>query len=227
MIKPLLGYALSMLTLVAAAAHGGQSTSPTQEGALDATINEFANASDLKNDPEAQKTINLMCGKGVKPPPGFVGSLQWYRKAADLGSAQAQFYLGGMYETGRRVLRDYKRAAQWYHQAAMQGHVMAQVTLGYMYETGRGVAPDYQRAITWYRKAADQGSAMAQYNIGTLYENGEGVVRDEVMAAQWYRKAAAQGYALAVNKLAEIEGVEGVPASNADDVTSESTKIRD
>ena len=41
-----------------------QSTSPTQNDGLEATINEFANADGL-NDPEAQLTINLMCGKGV------------------------------------------------------------------------------------------------------------------------------------------------------------------
>jgi len=203
---------LSALALLGAAAHAAQTAGPVQNDSVDATINELVYSAD-PNEPEAQLTITLMCGKDVKTQPGFVGSLQWYRKAADLGSAQAQYYLGGMYETGRRVLRDYKRAAQWYRQAAVQGHVKAQVTLGYMYESGRGVRQDYGKAISWYRKAADQGFAMAQFNIGTLYENGQGVAKDEGVATQWYSKAAAQGYALAVAKLAEM-GDGTAPAVN-------------
>jgi len=202
-------FALALLSTVAQAV---QTASPTQNDNVDATINELVYSAD-PNEPEAQLTITLMCGKDVKTQPGFVGSLQWYRKAADLGSAQAQYYLGGMYETGRRVLRDYKRAAQWYRQAAVQGHVKAQVTLGYLYESGRGVRQDYGKAISWYRKAADQGFAMAQFNIGTLYENGHGVAKDESVATQWYSKAAAQGYAQAVAKLAKM-GSDTAPAVN-------------
>ena len=99
---------LSVLVLVTSAAQADQSTSPTQNGLFDSTIDEFTKAADL-SDPETQLTIRLMCGKGVNPPPGYIGSLQWYRKAADQGSAQAQYYLGGMYETGRRVLRKCSR----------------------------------------------------------------------------------------------------------------------
>lgn len=195
-------FVLPALIALSAVAQAGQLLAPAQGGDYAATVNELNGAADPA-DPEIQLTIDLMCGKTVNAPPGYIGSLQWYRKAADLGSAQAQYYLGGMYENGRRVLQDYGRAAQWYRQAANQGHVKAQVTLGFMYESGRGVRQDYTRAMAWYRKAADQGFAMAQFNIGTMYENGRGVPKDDALAEQWYRKAADQGYAQALQRLAD------------------------
>jgi uncharacterized protein len=204
MLKLMQLIALSAIVLFAIASEAVEPSSPTRTDSVAATINELTSFLE-KSDKEDKLTINILCGKSVKPTPGYIGSLQWYRKAANLGSAQAQYYLGGMYETGRRVLRDYTKAAQWYRQAANQGHIEAEVTLGYMYEIGRGVPQDYDRAIAWYRKAADTGYAIAQFNLGSMYENGHGVEKNDELAIQWYRKAANLGYADALNKLEEVE----------------------
>lgn len=217
---------LSVLIAWSAAAQADQPIAPTQGGEYASTVNELNDGGDPA-DPESQLTINLMCGKTVNAPPGYIGSLQWYRKAADLGSAQAQYYLAGMYENGRRVLQDYGRAVQWYRQAANQGHVKAQVTLGFLYESGRGVSQDYTQAMAWYRKAADQGFAMAQFNIGTLYEKGRGVPKDDALAEQWYRKAADQGYAQALQRLAEKDDVGHTVRIKNDGPAGESQKSPD
>ena len=217
---------LPSLIAVSVVAQAEQPIVPAQGGDYAATVNELSGAGDPA-DPELQLTIDLMCGKTLNAPPGYIGSLQWYRKAADLGSAQAQYYLGGMYENGRRVPQDYGRAVQWYRQAANQGHAKAQVTLGFMYENGRGVPQDYTQAAAWYRKAADQGYAMAQFNMGTMYENGRGVPKDDALAALWYRKAADQGYAQALQKLADRGGAAHTARINNDGSTGESQKEPD
>uniref|UniRef100_UPI00260B7424 tetratricopeptide repeat protein n=1 Tax=uncultured Neisseria sp. TaxID=237778 RepID=UPI00260B7424 len=48
-------------------------------------------------------------------------AVQWYRRAAEQGHAQAQVLLGVMYENGQGVRQDYAQAAQWYRRAKEQG----------------------------------------------------------------------------------------------------------
>ena len=64
------------------------------------------------------------------------------RQAAEQGAAQAQNRLGGMYEHGRGVGKDYVEAVRWYRKAAAQGFAGAQNNLGVMYSRGRGVGKD-------------------------------------------------------------------------------------
>ena len=220
-------FLLSALIVANAVARADQAAASPQSSDYAATVSELNGAGD-PTDPELQLTIDLMCGKTLNAPPGYIGSLQWYRKAADFGSAQAQYYLGGMYEYGRRVPQDYGRAVQWYRQAANQGHVKAQVTLGFLYENGRGVPQDYTQAVAWYRKAAERGYAMAQFNLGTMYENGRGVAKDAALADQWYRKAAEQGYAQALQRLADLGGAGGhAEPTHGDGAAAEPKKAAD
>ena len=82
-------------------------------------------------------------------------------RLANQGEAWAQFGLGFMYETGRGVPQNYKKALTWYRKAAEQGDAPAQYYLGNMYAHGQGVPQDDKEAATWYRKAAEQGYADA------------------------------------------------------------------
>ena len=128
-------------------------------------------------------------------------AMEYFRKAAEQGYADAQWGLGWCYETGRGVTQDYNEAVRWYRKAADQGNAGAQNNLGVCYANGRGVTQDYNEAVRWYRKAAEQGYANAQYNLGLCYANGQGVTQDYKEAVRWYRKAAEQGYAYAQNNL--------------------------
>ena len=116
----------------------------------------------------------------------------WIHKAAELGSAEQQYWLGFDYEY---CVEDEAEAVKWYRKAAERGYLDAQLSLGRIYDDGEGVAKDEAEAIKWYRKAAEQGNAMAQVEIGNHYLDGTGVDEDEVEAAKWYRKAAEQGNA--------------------------------
>ncbi len=46
----------------------------------------------------------------------------WFLKAANLGSADAQFMLGNMYRDGQGVAKDWNKALECYIKAAAQGH---------------------------------------------------------------------------------------------------------
>ena len=58
-----------------------------------------------------------------------------------------------MYQTGRGVEPDVKRALEWYTLAVEQGDAQAQYLLGIMYQTGQGVEPDAKRAVELYTLA--------------------------------------------------------------------------
>ncbi len=77
----------------------------------------------------------------------------WLEKAKQ-GDAQAQTYLGEVYEKGLGLKPDYQAAFSWYSKAAKQGFSRAQINLGYLYEKGLGVQADTVTALNWYRKAS-------------------------------------------------------------------------
>jgi uncharacterized protein len=123
----------------------------------------------------------------------FVTAVREWRPLAKQGNANAQSYLGVMYENGLGVLQDYKTAVKWYRLAAEQGDASAQTNLGVMYSNGTGVLQDYKTAVKWYRLSAEQGNAGAQNNLGTMYDNGTGVLQDYVRAHMWFNIAASSG----------------------------------
>lgn len=123
----------------------------------------------------------------------FAKAAYWYRKAAEQGNAEAQYFLGLMYYRGQGISQDFTKAAYWYRKAAKQGNAKAQYPLGKMYYLGRGVSRNFVLATQWYSKAAEQGIIDAQYVTGVMYYRGQGVSKNFIQAAQWYRKAAEQG----------------------------------
>lgn len=77
----------------------------------------------------------------------------WLPKARE-GDAEAQNYVGEIFEKGLGQEPDYQSALAWYQRAADQGFPRAQINLGYMYEKGMGVEPDITVALNWYRAAS-------------------------------------------------------------------------
>jgi TPR repeat protein len=84
---------------------------------------------------------------------------RWYRKAAEAGSAEAQYNLALLYDRGRGVERDMKRAAELYEQAADGGVIEAWVALSVLYAGGIGVAADPVKALMWLEMATAAGVA--------------------------------------------------------------------
>lgn len=74
---------------------------------------------------------------------------------AESGDAEAQYYVGQIYEKGLGRDPDYTKAAEWYEKSAEQGYSPAQNSLGFLYEKGLGVAADAEAALNWYRRASD------------------------------------------------------------------------
>ncbi len=77
----------------------------------------------------------------------------WLAKAKT-GDAEAQNYVGEIFEKGLGRAPDYVSAAAWYRKAAEQGYARAEINLGYLYEKGLGVEQDTATALNWYRRAS-------------------------------------------------------------------------
>ena len=84
----------------------------------------------------------------------YATALKVWLPQAKAGSAEAQTYVGEIYEKGLGITPDYALAAQWYRKAADQGYARAQIDLGFLYEKGLGVAQNLSEAMNWYRKAS-------------------------------------------------------------------------
>src|SRR5262245_50453051 len=80
-------------------------------------------------------------------------ALKVWLESAEAGDAQAQYYVGEIYEKGLGIAPDYAQAAAWYRKAADQGLAQAQINLGFLCEKGLGVPQDSRQALEWYRKA--------------------------------------------------------------------------
>jgi hypothetical protein len=81
-------------------------------------------------------------------------SLKLWLAEAEKGNAEAQYYVGKIYEGGLGTPPDYAAAATWYEKAAAKGHSASQYSLGTLYEQGRGVTADKTKAFNLYRSAA-------------------------------------------------------------------------
>jgi len=120
----------------------------------------------------------------------YVNAIEWYRMAADQGSAQGQFFLGYCYSGGKGVAQNFSEAIKWYRKSTDQNYATAQKSLGDCYFLGQGVTKDEVEAVKWYLKAAEQGDFFSQDKLGAIYANGYGVETNLVQAAKWYSLAA-------------------------------------
>jgi len=122
-----------------------------------------------------------------------------YLRAAEQGSAPAQFYLSMMYNSGYGVPQNHAEAVKWLLKAAEQDIAQAQNNLGGMYNSGLGVPPDYAEAVKWFRKAAMQGDVAAQKNLAAKYVNGQGVPQNYAEAYVWSSVAVLSGNERAIH----------------------------
>jgi len=80
--------------------------------------------------------------------------IEWYKKAAKQGNADAQNHLGVCYENGTGVDINLKTATEWYKKAADQGDTDAMNRLARLYEKGgKGVQKDLVEAEKYDKSA--------------------------------------------------------------------------
>jgi len=84
----------------------------------------------------------------------YVLAVQLLTPLAFRGNAQAQAFLGFMFENGYGAPQVYVTASDLYFQAASRGNPFGQGMLGLMYDKGHGVPQDFILAYKWLNLAA-------------------------------------------------------------------------
>ena len=135
-------------------------------------------------------------------PQDIEQGIDWLRRAAEQGHADAQALLGQAHLFGVAAESDVEQGLLWTRRAARGGAPLAQLRLGDLYQAGKGVPRDESEAARWFHLAAAQGDPHAQTRLGNQYRLGKGVGRDESEAACWYHAAAVQGQPEAQYRLA-------------------------
>lgn len=114
----------------------------------------------------------------------------YFEKEAAAGDAVAQVNLGWMYNEGRGVPRDYKKAVELYSKAAETGFAPGQAYLATAYTEGKGVDKDFHKAVDLFRKAIAQNDAHAfnefAWFLATCQDDSQ---RDGKQAVEYARQA--------------------------------------
>lgn len=144
-------------------------------------------------------------------------AMSLWRKAAELGDMDAQYWVGRMYQYGNGVEVDYVQAIHWYQKAAEQGHDDAKYAAKrcqifidalhgdaaaqciYALELERS---DPQKALDFMEKSAEQGHDDAQYRLGLWYAFGRNAAKNSKESLRLFQLAAKQGHTEATELLA-------------------------
>lgn len=139
---------------------------------------------------------------------------QWYKRAADQGSAKALMKLGERARLGVGMPPSFEQGLTYYRRAAELGERDANYWVADAYAKGRGVAADPKQALAWHLRAAAAGYMPSALLAGDLcrdaspadpkralmyYLIGDRVLRETLAArkggearavpAQWQRDA--------------------------------------
>lgn len=115
-----------------------------------------------------------------------------YMKAAELGNAEAQYWVGLRYDIGSGVAEDNYEAFKWYKKSADQGYAEGIYRVGEAYMFGIGVQKDYKMAEKYYLSAAYKGYGEAYFKLGLLYKTD---LENKNEAIYWYKKYVDYFYA--------------------------------
>lgn len=144
--------------------------------------------------------------------------IAFFEKAAEQGSAMAQYELGVHYWQPFDS-QNYSKSFQMFTKAAEQGYADAQDRLGYIYSSDPeshafGIKKNCDKAIEWFTKAAMQENISALKHLGRMFDDGYSNVnlweidisddtsgedddkkrtRNPYKAFEWYYKAAELG----------------------------------
>ena len=138
-------------------------------------------------------------GEGVSKDEDL--ALTWYRKAADLGNADALYQLGLLSETGVAMSLNLSEALHYYQASSDKGNAKATLALARMYQYGVGVNKDIARAQTYYNMLAELNSGYAQYQLAMIDDKGMDSKKLSSQEKQLLQKANENGDPQAIRLL--------------------------
>ena len=159
---------------------------PAEEAAAQAEAEAAANAA-----AEAQAALDegISFWYGINGTPYDMEQAQAaFQKAADLGSADAWYWLGVLTVYGVEADR-WQQVLEYYEKAAELGSAWGLYGMGTLYRYGYGAEQDNVRAAELFQQAIDGGCLLGCVGLGELYAYGFGVEADSEKAIELYETA--------------------------------------
>jgi TPR repeat protein len=107
------------------------------------------------------------------------------KKAAELGSAEAQYNLGYCYQAGIGTERDLTKSIEWYSKSAEQGWNDALYAMMMAYGNGQGVNQDSKKAFEYALRCADNNDPTCMFNVIGCYKDGTGTDQNIAKMLAW------------------------------------------
>ncbi|MBR5085260.1 MAG: sel1 repeat family protein, partial [Prevotella sp.] len=111
-------------------------------------------------------------------------AIECINKAVSQGSPKALDLLGQVYEAGKGVKMNKKRALECYAGAAEKGYVSSYFNAG-------KIEDEPEKAIEWFSKGAELGDRRCILEMADKYFNGDGVEQDYEKSKALYKKIGA------------------------------------
>lgn len=156
-----------------------------------------------KKDADVLNRVGLMYMTGQGTDIDYDKAESCFIKAADDGSPEALYNLGGLYETKNQ----YDKAISIYSKAIKLTFPAAYSRIGVLYENGFGVKQDMKEAMKWYFFAASKGDAEGLRNLGRIYEGGSEIKQNMILSLALFEYCAMVERYENAETFAEIERV--------------------
>ncbi|RUP49930.1 hypothetical protein BC936DRAFT_140948 [Jimgerdemannia flammicorona] len=145
----------------------------------------------------------------------YAKAMELFRKAADMGNAEAQHNLGVLYGSAKNGPVDFAKALHYFKMATSQslfqlsgvprlGVALAHNALGNYYSNGLGVERDLDKAFQHYQLSAAGGDPFGMSNLGVAYVEGRGTPVNMPKAIEMYTKSAEKNHPVAQYNLGSI-----------------------
>jgi TPR repeat protein len=168
-----------------------------------AEVSESLNKAISENYAPAMTALGQLYMDGACGKKGYASGLQWLKKAAERGDAEAHYFIGIAYEQGRGVVADQTEATRWFRKGAQMGDPSSQNSLAIELAEGIGTRINVGEAVEWFQKSAEQGNYEAACNLALHFMRGQGVPKDYVASLMW--GLIADVNATEIGCLAEID----------------------
>lgn len=159
-----------------------------------------------KGNPETQLALGLMFYSGVQIPVNKEKGCEYIKKAAENGSAQAQYLYSGIIlgtDSDKTPSKEQLlEAASWIQKAADGGFLTAVTTLANMYAEGKILQKDSKKAQHYFLKAAEMGDLQSQLTVAGIYHFSIGM--DRTTGYAWYKVAEHNGNEYAAEASAKL-----------------------
>ena len=164
----------------------------SREGNYKQALLSYEKSAELGNVEALERIGELYTFPPVGPNAGK--ALKYYKQAFEKGFISP--YGNGiakLYQRGRIVKHNGKKAAEWYMKSAAKGSGVDMEALCYLYYKMDYLVPtDEEKSFYWCKKAANNGVKGVWMTLGSYYMNGTGTRRDMNEAVYWFSRVTKE-----------------------------------